>query len=332
MVSNGWNGISVSKTTEIFNPENNNVICQDIWDYPLEVFATVGSNMGSFSVICGGVDKTTTALKQCYKLMAGGWHEFATMTSKRGYAASIVYDNSLIIFGGHEYYNGPGLQSTEIINGDGQVSLGPNMPIGLFSHAIAVLNSSTSFISGGETSGVNACSSLTWYYYHVTQTFQSGPSMMVCRGAHASGAIMDHETNEKIVVVAGGYYGGTLDSTELLINGEWQQGMIRQKTIDCIFCAKLNLSFSTGPQMPKKIYHSSVAEFGKDLYTIGGYSPDGGYQAAIHKLSCSSLVCTWTTIDQQLQVAKAYSVAIVVEDSFCKPIIPGNSFMLFGGF
>ena len=54
--------------------------------------------------------------------------------------------------------------------------------------------------------------------------------MMVCRGAHASGAIMDHETNERIVVVAGGYYGGTsgtgtLDSTELLINGEWQQGM-----------------------------------------------------------------------------------------------------------
>ena len=59
------------------------MICQDIWDYPLEVFATVGSNMGSFS------DETTTAVKQCYKLMAGGWQEFATMTSKRCYAASI---------------------------------------------------------------------------------------------------------------------------------------------------------------------------------------------------------------------------------------------------
>ena len=84
--------------------------------------------------------------------------------------------------------------------------------------------------------------------------------------------------------------------------------------------------------MPKKIYHPSVAELGNDLYTLGGYSPEGGYQAAIHKLSCTSRVCTWNTINQQLQVAKAYSVAIVVEDSFCKPIIPGNLFMLFGGF
>ena len=44
------------------------------------------------------------------------------------------------------------------------------------------------------------------------------------RVQHASGTVVDQETNENIVVVAGGYGTDYLDSTELLISGEWQQG------------------------------------------------------------------------------------------------------------
>ena len=66
---------------------------------------------------------------------------------------------------------------------------------------------------------------------HETQEFQPGPSMIKGRRSHGSGTIIDKETNENIVVVAGGSdgiynndQGNQLDSTELLINGEWQQG------------------------------------------------------------------------------------------------------------
>ena len=55
--------------------------------------------------------------------------------------------------------------------------------------------------------------------------------MIKGRRSHGSGTIIDKETNENIVVVAGGSdgiynndQGNQLDSTELLINGEWQQG------------------------------------------------------------------------------------------------------------
>ena len=45
------------------------------------------------------------------------------------------------------------------------------------------------------------------------------------RIGHTSGIVVDQETNENIVVVAGGRSGSDyLDSTELLISGEWQQG------------------------------------------------------------------------------------------------------------
>ena len=105
---------------------------------------------------------------------------------------------------------------------------GPAMPEPLEAHAIAAVNASTFIISGGR-SNTNIFSPVTWYFNHVTQEFQQGPSLMEERVWHVSGTVVDHQTNENIVVVAGGAcsyctIGGILNSTELLINGEWQQG------------------------------------------------------------------------------------------------------------
>ena len=119
-----------------------------------------------------------------------------------------------MIFGG---------KSTKVINEDGQVSKGPDMPMSLQWHAIAAVNASTYIISGGETKK-NSYLSLTWYYNHVLQEFQPGPPLKKGRKYHVSGTIVDQETNENIVVVAGGFSDGYLQSTELLINGKWKNG------------------------------------------------------------------------------------------------------------
>ena len=87
------------------------------------------------------------------------------------------------------------------------------------------------------------------------------------------------------------------------------------------------LFWFSGPQMPKRIRSLSAAVLGGDLYTIGGYSPDsiglrkfpGSGETEIQKLSCSSRVCTWTTINQQLKVGRWITVAIPVMDSLCTP-------------
>ena len=145
------------------------------------------------------------------------------MTSRRRYAAGIVHAQSFIIFGGYVPGSGLGSSSTEIVTEEGQVSQGPDMPTRLYMHAIAVVNGSTSIITGGCDHSADCESPITWYFNHVSQQFQAGPSLITGRRRHASGTIVDQETNENIVVVVGGY-SNFLDSTELLISGEWKQG------------------------------------------------------------------------------------------------------------
>ena len=74
--------------------------------------------------------------------------------------------------------------------------------------------------------------------------------------------------------------------------------------------------------MPKSLGGHSAVQFGEDLYTIGGGGQDGGgykYETAIHRLSCSSRICTWTTMTQQLKVTRTSLIAIPVMDSLCVP-------------
>ena len=152
------------------------------------------------------------------------------MTSRRYGAAGIVLAKSIEIFGGKlsifrtELFK---LNSTEIITEEGQVSPGPEMPTAVYHHAIAGVNSTTSILTGGNTY-VSENSPLTWYFNHVSQEFQSGPSLITGRKRHASGTIQDQETKEDIVAVVGGYNYGDgyyfLGSTEFLINGEWTPG------------------------------------------------------------------------------------------------------------
>ena len=70
-----------------------------------------------------------------------------------------------------------------------------------------------------------------------------------------------------------------------------------------------------GPPLPKAIRTFSMLEMNGDTYVFGGYS--GAYESSIYQLSCSSGNCSWTTLNQQLKVARERSVAIPVQDNFC---------------
>ena len=73
-----------------------------------------------------------------------------------------------------------------------------------------------------------------------------------------------------------------------------------------------------GPPLPKAIYEFSMLEMHGDVYVIGGMDwNDFFYQSSIYQLSCSSGLCSWTTLNQQLKVARAWPVAIPVQDNFC---------------
>jgi hypothetical protein len=126
-------------------------------------------------------------------------------------------------------------KTTELISIDGGVEYGPELPSALMRHAITSVNSTVSILSGGSTSATSY-SAVTWYFNHETNVFSSGPSLLEGRVNHGSATCVDKVTKARIPIVTGGYnvhlssYG--LDSTELLINGQWQSGIIHAKNTD----------------------------------------------------------------------------------------------------
>ena len=80
LVSTGRPRSSATKT-EIINLDNESLTCQNLEDFPLAIQGAVGSNTGSFPVICGGWDGSES-VKQCHRLESGRWQQFANMTKR----------------------------------------------------------------------------------------------------------------------------------------------------------------------------------------------------------------------------------------------------------
>ena len=81
------------------------------------------------------------------------------------------------------------------------------------------------------------------------------------------------------------------------------------------YCFSLFL-LNLGPALPKALWGHSMLEIQGDIFLFGGYS-SGSYNSAIYQLSCSSGICSWAQLNQGLKVARMYTVAIPVPDSFC---------------
>ena len=73
-----------------------------------------------------------------------------------------------------------------------------------------------------------------------------------------------------------------------------------------------------GPKLPKTLAGHSMVEIHGDVFTFGGfYNGVDGYNSAIYRFTCSSGICSWSTINQELKVARSNIVAIPVPDNFC---------------
>ena len=206
--------------TEIVNMANG-IICSDMADFPVELYGSVGANLDGTPVVCGGYSYRFS--EKCYRFTNHVWEEYAYMKETRSGAAGVIYNKKLHVFGG---FDGSSiLQTSETINVDGEVSDGPDLPAGVCRHAMTTINDTVSLLSGGRPNA-NSYSAQTWYYNHDTGAFTSGPDLLEGRRRHGSATIVDKVTKAKIAVITGGDNSnfGKMDSTELLINGQWETG------------------------------------------------------------------------------------------------------------
>ena len=106
---------------------------------------------------------------------------------------------------------------------------GPELKTALRAHAITIINSTVSIITGGTNNNdeLPDITSKTWYYNHETESFTPGPNLLQRRRYHGSATIVDKVSKAKIPIVTGGSsVHDYLKSTELLIDGQWQTGTI----------------------------------------------------------------------------------------------------------
>ena len=83
------------------------------------------------------------------------------------------------------------------------------------------------------------------------------------------------------------------------------------------FYSFFSFLLTLGPPLPKALNSHSMLEINGDAFIFGGYFGSSNYNSAIYKITCSSGICSWSTLNQELKVAREYFVAIPVPDTFC---------------
>ena len=129
--------------------------------------------------------------------------------------------------------------STEYVTLEGSLE-GPEMLVSLFNHAIVGINITHSLIIGGESEfyenngNIYGYGSLygygskkTHYFDHIAEQWIIGPELLYLRSSHDVGIVRDQAMKQTLVVVTGGYdyiENSGIESTEILIGNNWQQG------------------------------------------------------------------------------------------------------------
>ena len=188
MITTGYPRTSATRKTEVVDVANG-ATCSDLAVFPVELSEAVGANLDGTPVVCGGYVPSIGHLDKCYRFANGVWEEFGSMMEKRYAAAGVIYNKKLHVFGGGS--GGLTLHTSETINIDGEVSDGPDLPTGVRFHAMTSINNTVSLLSGGWLTNANSASAQTWYYNHETETFTSGPDLMIGRYGHGSAIIPD---------------------------------------------------------------------------------------------------------------------------------------------
>jgi hypothetical protein len=203
-------------------------MCNNWPNFQISVDRATGGLIGDTVIICGGYGGYTL-VDTCYSLTSEKVTIVTHMSVVRFGAASIVInDNTLWVTGGYNYDGGENLNSTEYVTVTGTM-LGPDLPMAIEGHAMVAINSTCSMVIGGLSFPFFDDFALTFFYDRIEGEWINGPSLIQGRYWHAAGIVTDEVTDEHFVAVTGGsndFHGDSLESTEILQDGEWVQGKI----------------------------------------------------------------------------------------------------------
>ena len=185
-------------------------------------YGATGGLLGSTPLICGGITNGISS-DSCYTLDKNKATDAAKLSVKRAHSTSIILNSThLWISGGIDKEAELIHSSSELVNIE-STNPGPDLPSPLYLHAMVSLEGKLTMVIGGANSSsskTTTASDLTHIYDHTLNTWTNGPTLNMARASHAAFIVTDLDTDEKLVIAAGGYQ----SSTEVLIENIWIQG------------------------------------------------------------------------------------------------------------
>ena len=236
LIAGGWDGNTFLKDTEVLDITNGKTI--KLPDLPRGKSGVTGGMLGGIPLICGGYDGQVH--NECHQMAQNNISTFNShLKSKRAGAATTtkVPSKSLWVTGGINRSDGY-LKSTEVIQRDGTIVAGPDLPVAVNGHTITATKEDEQYMLIGGDLAWQAQKS-TYYHYNTSNgPWLEGPDLKEARIGHTAGLIFDKVNHTQYTVVVGGYNEShALRSVEILKEGsnEWTQGKSSNSFCYCVF-------------------------------------------------------------------------------------------------
>jgi hypothetical protein len=220
LVTTGYlKGFSDTYKSEVIDLEDSGNICQDLEDYPIQVFGAIGGLLNQVDpLVCGGWYPYT---KSCY--IVNQPNQSSEMLEERRDSASLTLNSTHLWITGGSNGNGR-LQTSEFVSIGQPAVKGPDLPYAVYRHCLVRVNSSTALLCGGYSNGqyLNECH----YMDLKDHSWSQGPSMITSRYHHSCGIFKSAAHQGRNVVIAAG--GKSSDSVEILdpTTNTWNEGKI----------------------------------------------------------------------------------------------------------
>ena len=207
-------GAATEKTEVVELFESNSTLSYG--NLPSTRSRAVGAMFGNAPILCGGYYGSSAALDSCILFQNSKWSQSHSLIVKRAFPAGVQINSTTFWILGGSYFTGSSyvyLDSTEfIIEGQTNGVPGPKLPYGLDS-ICAVKLAEEIFVIGGQDRNYNSRNEVWIYDPQNGFARNQGPSLNTGRYAHSCSTMRDGE--KILIVTAGGYNGGKLDSVEI---------------------------------------------------------------------------------------------------------------------
>ena len=202
-----------AKKIEVVDLENPQNSCTIPKEFPTRLDGAIGGFTKDGPLLCGGFNyDTMTRSNACFTLKDSKLKEAdVKLQTIRELASAVVLPNGdLWIQGGYDRnYNK--LSTSETMSLKERSKPGMELEKRISRHCSMLINSTTAFITGGTTGSFSRETYFIDIYYW---KWTKGPQMEEARSNHGCAMLMHNKIN--YAIVAGGYNGNGLSSTEIL--------------------------------------------------------------------------------------------------------------------